>query len=439
MDLRKFSPFPDVFRSAISKLSEDFLSDLRVCSVQAENMAMLKEDRVEQCKQGRWYLEWLRPAAYDCWPNREPKLLREPKMYRVWLTEYQFTKGELRKDISTYPYNTLPHVCWNDLVKKYEQEKPNQARCASCGEVYLWRDLPKKWELASWQIAAPEDAGVTPHLGHHSLKRGQQTFRNSWYYFNGKPLSCSLCTVVSCSLCGQAFNWGDQFRRERCTCGGQVIVASRIGPQRPIVRCPDHTQCCRTDVYYIQGDICICSSCGKCMEGVSQDYYFAVHVRPGDVYCPCGGKVVPGARMHPHGCKPDTGPIYPFSGGYSRCLAEVFALRPKCPGTVFEMDWERRCSCCGQLETLTGLMYLSYDDPGETRYSRGWPTAYTHTIWLGGHFQDTDCPRKSSMPRSHFEYPLVLPGSPIQHVQHFLRGEKYELPWEYLRKVHRRQ
>ena len=46
-DLRKFSLSLDVFKAAISKLSADFLADLRVCSLEAENTAMLKEDRVE--------------------------------------------------------------------------------------------------------------------------------------------------------------------------------------------------------------------------------------------------------------------------------------------------------------------------------------------------------------------------------------------------------
>ena len=36
MDLRKFSAFPDVFKSAISKLSEDFVADLRIASREAE-------------------------------------------------------------------------------------------------------------------------------------------------------------------------------------------------------------------------------------------------------------------------------------------------------------------------------------------------------------------------------------------------------------------
>ena len=56
-DLRKFSSSLDAFKVAISKLSEGFLADMRVCSLEAENTAMLKEDRVEQCTQDRFYVE----------------------------------------------------------------------------------------------------------------------------------------------------------------------------------------------------------------------------------------------------------------------------------------------------------------------------------------------------------------------------------------------
>ena len=48
-DLRKFSTSrSDVFRAAASRLSAEFLKDLHVCSWEAEQKAMLKEDLVEQ-------------------------------------------------------------------------------------------------------------------------------------------------------------------------------------------------------------------------------------------------------------------------------------------------------------------------------------------------------------------------------------------------------
>ena len=58
-DLRKFSVSLDVFQFSIGKLSADFLADLRICSLEAEKTAMLKEDRVEQCNQDRFYVEYM--------------------------------------------------------------------------------------------------------------------------------------------------------------------------------------------------------------------------------------------------------------------------------------------------------------------------------------------------------------------------------------------
>ena len=43
----------DVFRAAAGKLSAEFFQDLRVCSLEAEKAAMLKEDFVEQHTRGR--------------------------------------------------------------------------------------------------------------------------------------------------------------------------------------------------------------------------------------------------------------------------------------------------------------------------------------------------------------------------------------------------
>ncbi len=56
MDLRKFSTGrTDVFQAGVSKLSAAFLLDLRVCSLQAEQQAMPKEELVEQHARGRYY------------------------------------------------------------------------------------------------------------------------------------------------------------------------------------------------------------------------------------------------------------------------------------------------------------------------------------------------------------------------------------------------
>ena len=171
-------------------------------------------------------------------------------------------------------------------------EKPGQCRCATCGNVFLWREEPKLWELASGQIASPWDSYAPLRQDRYSNKYVPPTYWKSWYYFNGKPLDCSLCTVVACVDCPRVFRWGDQFRREVCPCGGAVEVRrmSNPGPQRP----------------------------------------------------------------------------------------------------VFVRQFERRCSCCGDVETLGGLEYLSYDDPGQHPIAdpnaRYWHAA-THANFgcLGGH------------------------------------------------------
>ena len=57
MDLRTFSTTRvDVFQAAISRLSTDFLDDLRVCSLEAERHGMFKEDLVEQDARGRYFI-----------------------------------------------------------------------------------------------------------------------------------------------------------------------------------------------------------------------------------------------------------------------------------------------------------------------------------------------------------------------------------------------
>ena len=43
------------FRAAAGKLSAEFFQDLRVCSLEAEKAATLKEDFVEQHMRGRYY------------------------------------------------------------------------------------------------------------------------------------------------------------------------------------------------------------------------------------------------------------------------------------------------------------------------------------------------------------------------------------------------
>ena len=70
--LRKFSSFPHVFEAAISKLSNNFVVDLCMASRDAENKAMLKEDRVEQCKQGRYYVEYMSDRSQTFWELPSP-------------------------------------------------------------------------------------------------------------------------------------------------------------------------------------------------------------------------------------------------------------------------------------------------------------------------------------------------------------------------------
>ena len=158
-----------------------------------------------------------------------------------WLKGSEFNTGLSRKPPYLSTQDLLPHVSLSELVRKYLREKPNQPMCAQCGTKYLWRSGPKVWELASWQIARPEDA--THELPVVALRPGSKTFGRSWHFLNGKPLTCSLCTVVTCGSCSRVFNWGDQLRRARCPCGGEVLLSNRIGPQPRIVECLEHEKC----------------------------------------------------------------------------------------------------------------------------------------------------------------------------------------------------
>ena len=172
-DLRKFSVSLDVFKAAIGKLSADFLADLRICSLEVENTAMLKEDRVEQCNQDRFYVEYMtakRPGliwdyvfgrltskpfthglSRDLIAEGEGYLDRWRGIYsftdwrqwfddysaefvteqsekkRMWMKVYDFTTGEFRYGFPSW--NGRPF--YDELARKYHQEKPGQARCRS--------------------------------------------------------------------------------------------------------------------------------------------------------------------------------------------------------------------------------------------------------------------------------------------------------------------
>ena len=83
MDLRKFSSFPDVFKSAMSKLSSEFLLDLRIASREAENKAIgeltskltmlpfwvLVTDRETE---GEWQWPNGETLDYEPWHESEP-------------------------------------------------------------------------------------------------------------------------------------------------------------------------------------------------------------------------------------------------------------------------------------------------------------------------------------------------------------------------------
>ena len=158
-DLRKFGSFPEVFHAATRKLSSEFLQDLCIASREAESKAMLKEDRVEQCKQGRYYLEYMTDRARTYWEPPSPYYDglvchkhkgwfrpdaddNEPKMVRKWLTESQFLHGRTQKE-PRFVSEKFPHVSGNALRTQYLREKPGQLSCATCGHVYLWRSKPK--------------------------------------------------------------------------------------------------------------------------------------------------------------------------------------------------------------------------------------------------------------------------------------------------------
>ena len=374
MDLRKFNSLPDVFEAAISKLSNNFVVDLCIASRDAEAKAMLKEDRVEQCKQGRYYLEYMTDRARTYWEPPSPYYDglvchkhkgwfrpdaddNEPKMVRKWLTEYQFLHGRTQKE-PRFVSEKFPHVSGNALRTQYLREKPGQLSCATCGHVYLWRSKPKLWELACWQIAAPYEA-EHPYA-QKCLNRRSRTFGKSLYYFNGKAVSCSLCTVVTCASCSQVFNWGDQFRREFCPCGGQVIATRRTGPQRP-------------------GPVLVSPAVVDLATELGLDV---------SALCP------------------------EYTVGQS--------MDPKLPGTVFLRQFERRCHCCGDLEILPGLEYLSYDDPGEDLRDYGWGRSWDSALrYLGGELQTEEYPH------------LHMKRWGTSQTLRFVPGQQYEIPTEF--------
>jgi hypothetical protein len=144
-----------------------------------------------------------------------------------------------------------------ERMTKSLEEKPGQPRCADCGTVYLWRSEVKLWELLSWQMAGPRDAFVLSvkacDWAWEESGAGAHTYGSSWYYFNGQPLSCSLCTVVKCDSCRRVFNWGDQFHRFSCLCGGKVVVTRRGTPSPCILQGPQRYECCEVPHFRIMG------------------------------------------------------------------------------------------------------------------------------------------------------------------------------------------
>ena len=177
-DLKRFSVTRvDVFQSAAAKLTEAFLHDLRVVSVDAEQQAMFKEDRVEQCHRGRYYIEYDDPdffhyngKLYEHPPWLKNGRRSENRRARMWISEKTASHMCLQRKLADNAdwgkcEITLPFVSLDQLISKYYQEKPNQPRCSHCGALYLWRLQIKSWELACWQVSAPEYATVLPCMG----------------------------------------------------------------------------------------------------------------------------------------------------------------------------------------------------------------------------------------------------------------------------------
>ena len=186
------------------------------------------------------------------------------------------------------------------MKQKYFDEKPGQCRCDTCGNIFLWLSMPKHWELASGQIANPLEACAPLRQQRYSSKYVPPTYGKSCYYFNGKPIDCSLCTAVACVDCARVFPWGDQFRRDVCPCGGMVGV--------------QHTS------------------------------------------------------------------------------------TPDPERQVFVRQFERRCRCCGDVEKLGGLEYLSYDDPGPESGPR---------VWGGNERRNPGLPYDRQYDNACFEYEIA--------------------------------
>jgi hypothetical protein len=238
------------------------LQDMMVYSRKAEQHAMLKEDYVEQDKRGRYYIyapdELLTQGSI--WPVRiHPKII---KVTYGWISRKRLAGGVGPWDA---PHRGEMEWSSTDKYHTYALEKPGQCRCATCGYVFLWRREPKLWEILSGQVASPRDAGppstsypytyaVTFDPASSRLDRGSKvkrapcTYGNSWYYFCGKPVTCSLCTAPACVDCSRVFRWGDQFRREVCSCGGALEMRRVTNPApRLMARC----NCC--DSWYERG------------------------------------------------------------------------------------------------------------------------------------------------------------------------------------------
>ena len=111
----------------------------------------------------------------------------------------------------------------------------------------LWRDDPKVWELLSGQVASPLDSRAPLRQGRYSSKHVPRTYGNSWFYLNGKPLTCSLCTAPVCVDCSKVFRWGDQFRREACPCGGALemrrVTAPDVSSTRRVLKMDFERRC----------------------------------------------------------------------------------------------------------------------------------------------------------------------------------------------------
>ncbi len=147
--------------------------------------------------------------------------------------------------------------------------------------------------------------------------------------------------------------------------------------------------------------------------------------------CPCGGEV----EVRPT-IKPETPELIHIVPRISECVRTDFQFLPlpQPARPVFERWFERRCCCCNDVETLSGLVYLSYDDPGRLHEKyicfNSWSDYKEPQELLGG---DVDDLRLHMTPRGGDVGKTRMPRGAAEMLgeDEYLRHHPYSFPKAY--------